>query len=398
MNTKLRILVLISSILAIISIVFVFGQSKNLLRYSSANICYGFHHIASPQFASWHRINEDPLLILMNRYQFRFPVQHWLQLQIMNPVTGDVKQIVEFPTRSNINAFVLLENQSVIAITRGFSESAEILLFSLEADGLPERFSTINGAEQVVWHPNAPRLATIYYPEGYDHASNIIALYDVGDMSLSQTDTFSLKRIAISQILGWSNDGQIVAVSQVDRIGEIPYYIFVEMGQIQESLYRESRNNCVSNGQWSPRASVLAFSGTNTETEGWDIFLETVAFPDRADRPLINLTNTPGEDELHPTWSPDGNHLAYVKVYIDAADNRRQELFVIDLNDATYTPIQLTDTPDGLADKPVWLSDDEIAYLSWSLTEHTWSLKNVSLVDHESRKVIDIPQVWYREP
>ncbi|MFO7541091.1 MAG: hypothetical protein R6X32_23870 [Chloroflexota bacterium] len=401
MNKKLK-MILICIVLLAICVAFTFGQ-PSMLRYGNRAGCYGFHNVAvgpSPHFASWHRISTDPVLILDNRYQFRFPAQHWLQLQILDPVTGEIVRDLEFPIRSNINTFALADGEDVIAIARGhwIDESGELLLFDLETDNPPKNLTAIERTGFVMWHPNEKVLATIYYPKGYDQGSNIVALYDVNDTNPVQTDTFRLKRVAINRFLGWSNNADVIAVSQLDSVGEIPYFIFLEKGQIEKSLYHESHHHCVTNGQWSPQEPILAFSGTNTETEGWDIFLEAVASPDRADRSLINLTNTSGEDELHPIWSPDGNRVAYVKVYLDAADNRRQELFVIDLNDATYTPIQLTDTLDGPADKPVWLSDDEIAYLSWSLTEHTWSLKNVSLVERESRKIMDIPQVWYKEP
>lgn len=212
-----------------------------------------------------------------------------------------------------------------------------------------------------------------------------------------QTDTFRLKRIAINQILGWSNGGQVIAVSQYDKNGEIPYYIFVDSGRIEKSLYRESLHNCVADGQWSPNKPTLSFSGQNVDTEGWDIFLETVTSPDSREWALVNLTNTPREDEINAVWSPDGKQLAYVKVYKDAADNLRQELFVLDLNDALLTPMQLTDSPEALVDSPWWISDTEIAFLIWSPADRIWSLNIVSLDEREPRKISDIPQLLYRE-
>ncbi len=394
MNRKLKI-ALIGSILLTILLVFV-SRNTSMLRYGNRATCGGTNF--SSRFASWHRTDADAVLIFRNTKQFRFPTEHWLQLQILNPATGEIEQDIEFPIRSNIRVVTLSENEDVIAITRGFGESADTLLFSLKMKNVPERLATIRGAERTVWHSSEQMLAAIYYPEEYEHGSNIIALYDVSGAEPVQTDTFRLKRIAISQILGWSNDGQVIAVSQYDKNGEIPYYIFVDSGRVEKSLYRESLHNCVADGQWSPNEPILSFSGQNEDTEGWDIFLETVASPNSKEWSLVNLTNTPREDEVNVVWSPDGNHLAYVKVYRDAADNLRQELFVLNPNDALPTPIQLTVTPDALVDSPWWISDTEIAYLTWSPAELIWSLNTVSLDEPEPKKIAEIPQLWYSEP
>lgn len=394
MNTKLKI-ALIGSILVTILLVFV-SSNTSMLRYANRATCGGTSF--SSRFASWHRTGADAVLIFRNTKQFRFPTEHWLELQILTPATGEIEQDIDFPIRSNVRVVTLSENEDAVAITRGFGESADTLLFSLEMKNVPERLATIRGAERAVWHSSQQMLAAIYYPEEYEHASNIITLYDVSGAEPVQTDTFRLKRIAISQILGWSNDGQVIAVSQYDKNGEIPYYIFVDSGRVEKSLYRESHHNCVADGQWSPKEPTLSFSGQNEDTEGWDIFLETVASANSKEWSLINLTNTPHEDEVNAVWSLDGQYLAYVKVYKDAAENQRQELFILNPNDILPTPMQLTDTPNALVNSPWWISDTQIAYLTWSPAELIWSLNTISLDESEPSKITDIPPLWYSEP
>lgn len=374
---------------------------QSLLRYGNRASCVGVHGLHSAHlFASWHRINDADMLIFENTQRSRFPTQHWLQLQALNPETGEVEKDISFPVRSNIRDFTFFEAKDLIAITRDYGESAETSVYSLGTGEQLERIAVIERAVRVTWHPDELLLAAIHYPKGYDQGSNIIALFDVSGATPVLTREFELKDVAIAHNLGWSGDGQIIAVSLYDPVGEIPYYIFPENEVVVQSLFHRSRHNCVTDVRWAPDKQEIVFSGDNDALDGWDIFRESVAPAGSEGRSLVNLTNSAGEDEYGVSWSPDGKEIVYVKVYEESADDLRQELFILEVNGRFASPVQLTDTPGEFETNPLWIAKEKIAYLSWNPDGASWSLKTISLVGTgtEPETVLEIPREWYRLP
>jgi len=212
--------------------------------------------------------------------------------------------------------------------------------------------------------------------------------------------THELEYSNIREVLGWSGNGEIIAVSQYSENGAIPYYLYVEEGVLERSLFHAAFHNCVIDADWAPEEQTIAFSGDNDMLDGWDVFLETVAPAGSEERSLTNVTNTPGADEFNVAWSPDGSKIAYTKASYDSARNLRQELHLINLGDYSSLPIQLTDTLEEFEANPLWIAEDRIAYLSWHPAQATWTLKAQSIggAAGEVETIFEVPRGWYYHP
>lgn len=254
------------------------------------------------------------------------------------------------------------------------------------------------------WHPYEPLLAGVVYPDddAYEHGSNIVGVYDLQGSAPTLTASYELAYSDIADVIGWSATGQVIAVLQYEENGLTPHYLFPDDdGRVQGSLFSTANHSCVLDGQWSPAGDVLAFTGVNETMEGWDIFLETVAAPGSGhDGSLLNLTNSPQEDERGATWSPDGDYIANTKAYKDESGRLQQELFLTVVEAAARSSRQLTATPDEFESNPIWLSESEIGYLSWKPLEQSWTLNILTMRGETttSRQVMEIPPSWYWNP
>src|SRR5438270_2404125 len=57
---------------------------------------------------------------------------------------------------------------------------------------------------------------------------------------------------------------------------------------------------------WSPRGRWIAYTSDYGGNEQWDLFLVSIE-----NGQVVNLTNSPEVSEEAPSWSPDGEKLAY---------------------------------------------------------------------------------------
>jgi Tol biopolymer transport system component len=270
-----------------------------------------------------------------------------------------------------------------------------ILRFSHE--GEKDRPLVIDGASTPVWHPAEDKIAAIYYPDEERYGSNTVAIIAVEEDGYRIVETHELKRLDIADVFDWSSGGNVIALAQYDRLGSVIYYLFVEAREAKRSLFYTNDLTCVLDAQWSPTSDVLAFSAENSATEGQDIFLERVPSDNRREWSLVNVTQSPGQDERNVTWSPDGTRIAFVKAFVDDQGAFRQELYLVDVEDDSLLQVQLTDTEDQYETDPMWLSDSEIAYLSWDREQLTWSLSKVSVADHRIEQIMEIPTSWYEK-
>ncbi len=104
----------------------------------------------------------------------------------------------------------------------------------------------------------------------------------------------------------------------------------------------------------SPDGTRIAFS--SRRNGAWDIYLLEIASGN-----ITQLTNTP-QYEGAPTWSPDGQWLAYEQ-YVKTGN---LDIFLLEVNHPENAPLQLTDDP--AADfSPSWMAGGagrEIAFVS----------------------------------
>ncbi len=390
-------LILISLGLLIVILLALTIRPPDLLRYANTSFCN--KPGLDSTFASWHLANHfSPLLIVSHTRHSNSRSTQAPPLWIVNPETDF---IVEAPVSSisgDIRAIALAGGSNRIAITTGYGESAELFIAFLDLSKSLAHSAVIKRAERAAWHPKEAWLAAIYFPAGLDQASNIIALFDVENSTPIQMDTIELKDVAIKEVLGWSHDGQVLAASLYEQHGETIYYIFSREKAVERSAFAQVEQMCIASAAWSPKAAQLAFSAKNSEIGNWDILVETVDPTEGTSKALLNLTNSPGEDEFSVTWSPDGKSIAYITAFENEAGLLQQELFIVNLAGSTDRPVQLTYTPGDLETNPVWLSETEVAFLSWSSQTSTWSLRVISIVNRTVREVLKIPDEWPSTP
>lgn len=319
---------------------------------------------------------------------------------------GEVEQVEGFPPTNRPTGFALAENYDLIALptsssTAGTGPVTYLYVLRDQTSTKPELLATIKRLGGVAWHPSKHLLAGIYYPEGYQYGSNIVGVFDMEHYPSSVlTNTYELKYSAIREVFGWSDNSKVIAVSQYDENGAIPYYVYPASESVERSLFHTATQNCVIDARWAPRRQTIAFSGDNETLDGWDILLESVAPAESEGRSLVNLTNSPGEDEYNVSWSPDGREIVFVKGYEEAGGDLRQELFILDISDGSSAPVQLTDTRDEFETNPLWIAKNKIAYLSWRPADSSWTLKSISLArsDAKPETLLEIPQEWYTLP
>lgn len=260
--------------------------------------------------------------------------------------------------------------------------------------------ASLSGLSAPRWQPTSSSLAGVYYKDGATGvASNQLALFDLAQAELEPETIYELDNSAIGMI-GWSANGQVIAVSQLMKNGLTPTYVMSKSGERIASRYNSSAFNCIGGAQWSPIDQSMVFHGRNETTLGWDIFLEKVAAPGGQQNTLINLTESPEQDEIAASWSPNGAQLVYAKAYLGADRKPRQELYLLDFGQPRLEPVQLTDTGGELESNPMWISDKEIAYASWSLEDSSWYVKILALTKptQESETIMEVPESWYRVP
>lgn len=220
----------------------------------------------------------------------------------------------------------------------------------------------------------------------------------------------------------WSPDGRWIAYIS-DETGSSELWLYsVATGKISQLTHL---NQDINDFTWAPDSKNLTFSSKpNHNNESSDpIVINRYEFKDDEDGYLTDLRNhiylfnikskkviqlTKGEtDEYLPTWSPDGNYIAYISKHdTESKHSSKYDIFIIkpqqnsSVQQLTYAPTNAL-APD-ININLAWSPDSsKIAYLS--TPEDKWSYyapSQVTIVNVLTGKQqsIDSKDRWFSKP
>lgn len=173
----------------------------------------------------------------------------------------------------------------------------------------------------------------------------------------------------------WSPDGKWIAYFS-DESGEYALHLRDQSGtgEVRKFTLGDGKPNFFSGAVWSPDSKKIAYNANDVSLWILDLESRTNTLVDR---------NTYGDfgDVMEPTWSPDGNWLAYPK----QLDNRLRAVFLYAL-DKKGPPTRVT---DGLGDARHVVFDKSGKYLFFTASTNigpTISFADLSGIDHQTTR------------
>ena len=252
----------------------------------------------------------------------------------------------------------------------------------------------IPNAPLPTWHATEPMIAFSSLSESSEpNRTDQVAVVNL-ETGLSSRQEFEL-RYTVSHIQGWSYDGRVLAIAQETPSGLRPTYLYLDDNEFTVSEFSQFDGNCVQDGSMSPQKNRLLFSGTTWHKPNYDLYFEEFDSQPQNDTLLVNLTNSPTEDDLMPAWSPNGERIVFVKAYVNESGTYIQDLYLISDLESGPVIAPLTHSEGQHRDAlPFWLSEDEVVYFSWSIQELHWKIERVNLIDKNIHTIAIIPDVW----
>jgi TolB protein len=184
-----------------------------------------------------------------------------------------------------------------LAFTTYVSGNPEISLFSFETNRrIP--FPIYKGLNTTpAWSPDGAKLAFCSSMGGDP------------EIYLSGANGYNLQRLTFTPGVdispGWNpKTGKEIAFVS-DRSGTPQIYIMSVDGTNLRRMTTAAQGGDASAPSWSPNGLFMAFHWRVSETGTYDIYVMEIATGN-----IIQLTHDAGRNE-HPTWSPDGRHLAF---------------------------------------------------------------------------------------
>jgi TolB protein len=188
-------------------------------------------------------------------------------------------------------------DNSKLAFTSYASGNPEIYLFSFETNHrIP--FPNYKGLNTTpAWSPDGTKIAFCSSMGGNP------------DIYISNANGYNLQRMTfgtgvnVSPAWNPKTGNELAFVS--DRSGSPQIYIMSSDGTNLRRMTTAAQGGDASAPSWSPNGLFMAFHWRVSETGTYDIYIMEIA-----SGRIIQLTHDAGRNE-HPTWSPDGRHIAF---------------------------------------------------------------------------------------
>jgi Tol biopolymer transport system component len=162
--------------------------------------------------------------------------------------------------------------------------------------------------------------------------------------------------------LAWSPDGTRIAyVSSGGEGGAGAIYAMNADGSGRFAVVQPNSGQYLSELSWSPEGEWIAYaSGVGTSINGL-IQYGILAVPSAGGSP-VKLSSGIGDD-LAPAWSPDGRHIAFMRMLDHGGDSKlTSQLMVMKADGSGVTTLARLDTVTTI--KPAWSPDGRmLAYL-----------------------------------
>ncbi|HSG81249.1 MAG TPA: PDZ domain-containing protein, partial [Gemmatimonadota bacterium] len=243
----------------------------------------------------------------------------------------------------------------------------DIWLFNLEDYSSRNITSSDANETQPMWHGN-----TLYFlsDRGANQRHNIWA-YDVDGGTMRQVTDFSdfdihFPAIGPSDIVFEAGGRLYLLDLASERYGEVNIDVVTDLATLKPRT--ENVADLISNGGISP-AGMRAVM----EARG-DVFTLPAEHG-----PILNLTNSSGVAERYPTWSPDGQSIAYW------SDRSGEYELTVRPADGMGGEEKLTSLGAGYRYTPQWSPDSKkIAFID--------QLKTIYIYDVDRRRVVEVDQ------
>lgn len=168
----------------------------------------------------------------------------------------------------------------------------------------------------------------------------------------------------------WSPDGTQIAFTS-DRGEEYDIWtVNVTIGDMQQWTDNDAENY---EPTWSPGGTEIAYV-TNPAGANTDDTVDKIKAVDQDGNTRTLVTAETGDTLHSPSWSPDGEDIAYVRERSDGESAGQVDLMV--------SETQITDEEDVFIFTPDWLSTDELLYSADG---------NIRVLELESGATSDVP-------
>jgi Tol biopolymer transport system component len=181
-------------------------------------------------------------------------------------------------------------------------------------------------------------------------SNNIFNIFtiDADGSNEQQITHFTTSGVYVGIPAFWSPDGTKLLFVKNNDI-----YVINADGTNEQNLTNSSIPEIFAT--WSPNGKI-AYSGVSQVTNSFDIFLRETDSNGNVN--ITNLTNTSNnEDELLPTWSPDGNKILFLKRFGPNIGDP-VDVFEIDISQQLYNLRQITTSGDIDESWPAFYSPD----------------------------------------